>query len=1307
VTLTELDVFTLDLLQVFQGQDLRFGVSQPLPDTGTVGLNDQRGTSLQSLEIPPPYSSPAYQPMTNGSFVCLESRCVTFGGSVIKVFSENQLVWADKVVGTVEAATLFKAGQVIVCASVATGKTREILVWQLSNGQPTAYNGTELQSLQTVNLRATSNSAFSELVVFGSTGLQDELYVYVVDPVACSLYGGQRVPGLEAIVEVQPYYGWSFLVLDRIAGLVEVEPTGFLVFTSAKGKIEGNLLGMSVSIDHKVAVQTTDELLFLGTETLQVLAHLSLRLPAASLWMLEDVVVLLTPEQGYVVEKDRARVLFSFSTVSHTFGFGCWAADKQVEIFQEDGMNAYVTTVQSSPVELQLSSTLASYSLQLVATSLLHGLSTVLVLQVFHLNATDSKIYFGSGFQLSPEAQELKYDSYFSANFSGLRIPLGNLFSGPALNYSVTIQGMQPATHLMFLVLEQSLIQSNAPYSLLQVKAKPKFGCNVQAQPSLFVAFSDRYVVLISVEADVEMRSVELPVEPLRCVAHGSVLWVYCKESLFRLLVQLDPFALALVSTETLDFDCEHIISNAKFCLCYNAISVLVSLLDSDTNVTFTSLSVSTPHQPFNLTSSCFLGETSSQLLLADINNGLNVVNLNAVLEGGQVPFVMQLRPAVAVNTTVHFSQDKLVVMSTNIEIFHFRGQALELIMTVPQGPGRDPCWEVLVDNLLYVNQESYLNVYNLNTSMHQALYVSLPLLTTSEFLVFSIGAAHSLLRLSTLSKSDYNLTNYLVVQPDSGPAVEVGVACEGCLQTQDLHLNLTITASNSFAQASRLLQITMVNKGSFASVKAAPPAFHTLATDKNWSLPLLGLFEGNELDFSLEVNGLPSTGPVNLEGGIEEGPGLYLNYCTDLQSFNGRIYCLSGQNLTVLEMDSNFTIKAKLPLIDNLNQCSALALVRSEGSKVLLAVACSQDENATDLKKLEENVAIFLVYDHEEEREKNRTVLPLTSNCDYVKVGRRSKHSASLFCLCTTHLSFAIQEYTLDWTSDFKQVTMGQGRLLAPSNTNLSSFLPYSFDVNNSQDSFTLLVAEKKEGLVLLEPKLHDYQVAAKVSKEVLDAHASNDTFAAFFCGGKVLVTKGSHVLLFNWTGEFEWTRTIYPFSIAGEAAYLNTVSCSPDWPLVLARVVDDGTIYLRLLDLSLFENSCILMDLPGLAQGAVVSKSLLVYSVAGTSELHGLQISPPMLSVPSLTRSEFTNLTAVWHTNIFNITVVAANRQGAVMAPTLVLRRMVHHELKPQKLERDPMAPWSVAMWCVYLVLVGVITVATVRAYALGKFS
>lgn len=1294
VTLTELDVFSLDLLQVFQGQDLRFNVSKPPPGSGNAVLKDRRSTSIQVLNIPSPYNGPGYQPLTNGSFVCLDSHCVTFGGNLVKVFSDNKLVWAGEVTGTVEAATLFQ--QDFVCASVAH-QQRQIVVWQLPAGNPVVYIGEELQSLQNIHLRANPDS----LVVFSSS----EVFVYNFDSSSCSLSAGQLVPGLEAIVEVQPYSG-DFLVLDQLAGLVRIEPAESFVFISDRGRVEGTFLRMSLPRDKKVVVQTTEGLLFLRTDPLQVFARLDLHLPEASLWMLEDFVVALTPQQGFVIDKDQASVIFSFTGMPQTIGFGCWVADKLVKIFQEDGMNAYLTTVEPGPVELELSNTLASYTLQLIASSLLRGEPTALFLQVTHLNSNDSRVYYGSGFELFTEASELKYSSYFTSNFSGLRIPLGDLFSGPALNYSVTLESMQPETPSKYLILEQSLIQKNPPYPLLQVRAKPQFGCIVQSQPSLFLAFSGSYLVLIKVNEELEMRSVEISAEPLRCVAHGTVLWVYAKKLLFRLYVQLDPLALALISENKLDFDCEHIYSNDKFCVCLSSTALLVSFLDSEDNVLFNSQSVSTPHQPFNLTSACFLGKTSSQLLLADINNGLNVVDLNAVIERKAVPFLLHLQSTVAANTTVHFSQDKLVVIGASLGVYRIRFHVLELIMTLPQGPGLPPCWGVLVDNLLYVNQETYLNVYNLNTSVHQALYMSLPLSNPSEFLVFSLGKAHCLLRLSILGPNDYNLTEYFVVQSSAGPAVEVGVFCDGCLQAQDMHLNLSITASSPSAQASRLMQITMINKGSFVSVKKAPPACKTVATDKNWTMPLIGLFEGNELVFSLELNGEKATGPVNIEGGIEGGPSMRMDSCADLQTYDGRIYCLSGQNLTVLEVDSNFTIATTLTMSDDMTMCSALAQVRSEDSKELLAVVCSQNVNPVNLVKFEGAVLILLVYNWHEEREENRTVLPLISDCDNLKIGRRSSHSASLFCLLSSDHPLTIQEYSLNWTADFKKPTLGQARLLTPSNTNLSSFLPSSFDVNNSQDSFTLLVVEKNAGLVLLEPNLHDYQVAARVPKEVLDALAANESAGAFFCGGEVLVTKGSHVLLFNLTDNLQWTRTIYPYSVLGEVVYINPVFCSPVWPLVLASVVDDTGLYLRLLDLSLLENSRILMDIPGFASGVVVSKSLVVYSSANFSELQGLYITPPTLSVPVLSHSEFEDLKHNWHTNVFNVAVVAANRQGAVSAPTIVIRRMVHHEMKSIVEARNPMAPWSLAMWFVYLVLVAVLTVATVRAYALGKF-
>ena len=233
VTLTELDVFSLDLLQVFQGQDLRFNVSKPPPGSGEAVLKDRRSTSMQVLSIPSPYNGPGYQPLTNGSFVCLDSQCVTFGGNLVKVFIDNKLVWAGEVTGTVEAATLFQQDVFFVCASVAEPQ-RHIVIWQLPTGHPVIYIGEELQSLQEIHLRGNS----AGLIVFSSS----EVFVYNFDSPSCSLSTGQLVPGLEAIVEVQPYED-SFLVLDQLAGLVELEPAGLLVFISDRGKVEGTFLG--------------------------------------------------------------------------------------------------------------------------------------------------------------------------------------------------------------------------------------------------------------------------------------------------------------------------------------------------------------------------------------------------------------------------------------------------------------------------------------------------------------------------------------------------------------------------------------------------------------------------------------------------------------------------------------------------------------------------------------------------------------------------------------------------------------------------------------------------------------------------------------------------------------------------------------------------------------------------------------------------------------------------------------------------------------------------------------------------------
>ena len=1307
VTLTELDVFSLDLLRAFQGQDLRFNVSQPASDCGKVTVSDSRNSATEETAIPSPYSSPAYQPLINDSFVCLDSHCVTFGGNVVKVFAAGEMIWAAEVLGTVEAATLFQTDFQFVCASVLS-QQRQLFIWQLPAFEPTGYTGKELQSLSSVRLRATSTPGIASLAVFGRVGSQDRLFIYELGPASYWLNSGQLLTEFTAIAEIQPRDS-GFLVLDQQAGLVEVFPVGPAVYTSAKGRIQGTLLRMTPPDRSRIVVQTTTALLLLDIEPLQVLAQLDWALPVSSLWLFGHKVVVLTETQGFIVTLDIevSTVLYGFHVNTQTFGFGCWPQDEDIQVLQEDGMLSYVTTVYSGSVELKLSETQASYTLQVTATSQLDGTGSYLLVTVTYLNSSDQGVYYGSGYNLLTQAQALHYSMNFVSNFSGLRLPLGDLFSGPALNYTVTLLDMQPSVPTMFLTIQQALIQPNDPYALQQVIGTPTFGCIVDSGPSLFVSFSGLYVILIQMDNQVEMRSVELEYQPVRCVAYSTVLWVYTKKWIFRLQIGLEPLTLTIIDQVKVDFDCQFISNNANFCLCLNATAVLVSHIYSDTNFLFTADQVSTPHLPFNLTSSCFLGETSSLLLLADSNNGLNVVDLNSVLAGKPVPFCMQLLPAVPPNTTVHFAQDKLVVMSYNLTVYYIKSNALERVMTLPRGPGLPPCWGMLVDNLMYVNQENFLNIYNLNTSVHQALYVSLPLDNPTEFLVFSLGAAHYLLCLSALGQNNFNLSDFIVVQPNYGPAVVVEVFCDGCLQAEDMLLNISVTAHSSSGQASVLMHLQMLNRGTFASVQQKLPVFMTVPTDKSWVVPLIGLFEGNDLTFSVEVNGETTTGPVVVEGGVQDLFNISLPFCNDLQTYGGRLYCLFSQGLAVVEVKANFTLAAELEWGDSCAECSALAQLQSQGHRELLVAACSACSNLNNSSNWSADGLMLVVYNWDNHTEEMRTKLQISSQCQTLKVGRMSAESASLFCITKGEYALTVQEYVLNWTADFQEAQVNEGKLLSPFNTNLTSFLPYSFDVNNLGDHFTLLVSEYNSGLVLLEPTASGYQVSAQLASLALDAYAANGTARAYFCAGQVLVVKGSHVLLL--TDSLTWFSTIYPFYIVSDTSYQGSVYCSAEAPLVLAGMSDSSGQYLRLFDLDLPENSKIVMDIPALGYGAIVSSSLIAYfnmSMSTEELLHGYIVSPPVLTAPKLSSDEFGNLTKEWSTNVFNVTVGASNRQGTVQTPQLVLRRMIHYDYKDSGLRSDDMAPWSLAMWCGYLLLIAVLTVLTVRAYVVSKF-
>ena len=1348
LALTALETATVELENYFQGDALTFEVSS----TSFASVQVTNSTVINETHFPIPEAVPT-SPQIHPTFYFFGSfYLLTYTNTTLYLYRKFDHSWAlhwEKKIGLViESVALMKPKEYEIYVFVATRNETQTGIWTFSctdlEEEPRLYTGFELFNLTNLTLHSSLTFNGLTLALKGTRLNSDLIFLYEFSSRLLTLFERIDHHLSGETLHIKDFQIACYLVvLDELKGLVYFEYDGFNMSEYRLGSLP-ETRSLSLSNIHSIPNQNdylvlwTSSGAFYGPVTnLPLLGFFPLpedMNPMNVSMVLSDKDLILvgqgnTGTRLMVVqfsENGKASAILSHILSDSNLSFGCQLVSQSLEFIQVQNSLLRSLSVTFRTPKLHLSHVTSDFQLNLTAFSGLGG-SGSLSLNITSVPLTDNHIYYGSGFQLTknpPESIEFK-ESFFQ-QFAEFNISLDGLFAGPALQYSIQSHNLEPnATQAVVLEVTQRVsIIANASNQFTS-NAVPMLGCRVTGASMVSVIFTGNIVVLVRFDGnDVQvntMRSFEIENTPKLCVASEEYVWVFAQSenvtSVYQLGITIWPLSIQLEVRMDTNETCQTLKMTEEYFMCVGVSQLLIVRLNDKSVATIGASHFPRSINPWKLTDAEFLGNNSDLIAISDQSNGLNQFDItDAFLGSFRLNYDARLLPASDTGRQLHYSNNKLVVVGGVYlySVYHYTGQSLEFLMALqPQ------CAKIshtaLVADLLFTGQCDQLVIYNIATSVHNSLYALLEFDPYSNFLLFPYGDQVNIMVVSILDVREYRTKLYEVLVPSSPASFSCLLWCFNCMvgfKQVDIVLTVSIVAVNSLGgYATRDIRVVFLNQGTFVDYAGNVSNYTTLPASNSTDLELMEVFQGNHMLFTMTVNN--KTGWSDKPSAVEMTSTHVAHQVTGdgtqcpFLSHSGYVFFLCDEILYVYSL-SNATL-----------QWDTTINISFLNSDLQLSSILHPDSNTTLLLlSLDTSSLVALVYNHTLRDIITWKTLTLSKPCLSLSPAHLTSGHYRLICSS----SLDDNHYTSGTMLTILELVWTQGALAAfnlldilnPLNLNITPFRPYSFDVSPlNTTTFALFFLDQITGINMISVSI-SYNLVTQISPSDLSLLINNESILDLVvCGDRLVVVSTSHILVYViYPTHLEWAGIIYPFNEDGFVTYVqDTALCYKGEETRFLAVLADSSAYnstsfVRIIDFK-SANSHVVTEFQSFymsdyhVAGFLWTNLLLIGFPNGEidSTLH--EISTPLLLFPSLTSTEFNSLYNSWGTTIFEVEIAAGNAQSTVISPVLTFRRLMYSRLE-RSMQVDEVSPWVLALYVVFLVMLGMVGVVVLRRQA-----
>ncbi|CAG9323594.1 unnamed protein product [Blepharisma stoltei] len=720
--------------------------------------------------------------------------------------------------------------------------------------------------------------------------------------------------------------------------------------------------------------------------------------------------------------------------------------------------------------------------------------------------------------------------------------------------------------------------------------------------------------------------------------------------------------------------------------------------------------------------------QINNYLYLADKDKGLLVIDLWGL---SSLPFPYFISDISLTGILKMFSTlEDIIFIRENYSINIFAGPLSYKRKIQIENSGTFTRAEIY-RNIILLQLDETLFAINIDAPVQNALYFEKKIKPQSYILLNSNWRPEKtldkqFLHLFYLNSTEKYYETYLMHCPGEAQdllntklsnEISIQVKNPQTLVKQIYSAEITLAADNSFKHSSINLPLNLIVNGAFAWFE--PHNWNikrTVNYDDHYEIDLNNAFFGQNLDFSLNINGQyinnsqSSTFPATITQKIE----MIDFYSSQTTLFHQAL--IPNTSIRIFTSAEGFIILNSLGFQRSLNfsnysfnnlKCSLIDVLNfTKNNTALLATSCTSQTN--DFSNTEDspskiNLLVLWEFDYISSSMNIFTFLQISYNPWYLKIIPLNKTDFEIMTVqkYSYYQITQMLHFRGKWTAD--RIDIKQIGSIDAISLNLPSFTSIFFDgFSENSENTVWFILDNSYGIRILK--------ASSKGLEIIDGISHDQTgnyFSIGLCGDYLYALKLSNTLQKILIKDLTNLKIIETFYYDNKYLPQHTrISCSEDGKYISSiHNLDGSTQILRIYDTSAKSSSFILADIKicNCRQSLYVpeyiflnSNSISIIECAPGRNVATFKINPSVLKIPKLNSSEYETIIDEWGTNSFDIFITAKNDNNEVNSSTVRIERGIAEKYKESQ---------NKEMWLIWLIVATAVTLTGAMSFIFMK--